>query len=526
MSKRTIYILSGIILFLLTVGLYAYFSEKDSYSWYKSLRHEQKDPYDLLLFEKLCNRVDKNESIEEVKLPFSIFQKNILKSSSKTNNLFLHVGNFRSFDYENADSLISFLRMGNSAMVFEESSNFATIINQLNGIQKTSYQTYNGIEDSEDIAVPPTVDTASVVIDSDTLQTVTDSTETIVDEESNNEATVSDSAYQATDSAMASVEEVAGDTVAPDPSEDEYSTYDEDSHNYGEDTSYYLYTASYTHAKVASCITADFTKLDLKPKGTIEHCYYNDFKKDSTEYFFFDDSLLKINHKGKKFQKMEYLGFWEGKPILIKYQVGKGSLYLCSQPLLLSNYFLKEKEGHLFFNALFKDFQKPNIFYNKYTHYSRNDKHNKNFTPLKYVLSQPPLKWGFYILLSLLVFFFIFFSKRRQKIIPVLPLKENSTIEYVETISRLYQSKKAHRDVLDIISKNFLKFIYHKYGIRFKHFDEDFAMKLSKISGVGQEQIKSIFEDIDKYVHRRTAVNAQKLNEFYNKIKNFYNNCK
>lgn len=517
MSKRTIYILSAIVLFLLTLGLYAYFSERDYYSWYKSFHHEQKDPYDLLLFERLCKRIDKNESVEEVKVPFSIFQKTILKSGRATNNLFLHVGNFNSFDYENADSLVSFLKMGNSAMIVEEYGNIPTLINQLNGFQKTSYQTYNTDYKSADDVTMPAVDTTAIAID--TVQSIDD------EEDATTEEIVADSTYTVTDS-LTTYDDVAIDSISTESIEEETSAYEGATPLSVQDTNYYLYSAKFTHIKRASCITLDFKGLGLAAKGTLNHCYYNDFKKDTTAYYYFNDTLLQINHTGKKYHKMEYLGFWEGKPVLIKYQVGKGSLYLCCQPLLLTNYFLKEKEGHLFFNALFKDFKRPNLYYNTYTHYNKNDKGNKNFTPLRYILSQPALKWSFYILLGLLVFFFIFFSKRRQKIIPVLPLKENSTIEYVETISRLYQSRKAHRDVLDILSKNFYKFIYHKYGIRFKQFDEEFALKLSKISGIGTEQIRSIFEDIDKYVYHRSEVNALKLNEFYNKIKNFYNNCK
>src|SRR5690606_29038516 len=109
--------------------------------------------------------------------------------------------------------------------------------------------------------------------------------------------------------------------------------------------------------------------------------------------------------------------------------------------------------------------------------------------------------------------FFIFFSKRRQKIIPVISLKENSTIEYVETISRLYQSKKANKDIFEIITKNLYKFILHKYNIRFKEYDEVFENRLSKISGISIEALQSIFNDIKLFIQDKNNVSNQNLYE-------------
>jgi hypothetical protein len=514
MNKRTITILSIIVLTLLCIGLFVYFSNNDDYSWSKAYRSEKREPYDIQLFQSLCARIDKNQSVEEVSVPFSVFQKNIRKSSEKGNHLFIHLGDFRSFDNENADSLMAFARMGNTALIFEEygGSNLTTIINKLNGFSRKKYNYY-------DYAQPATVDETPAVLDSNTYESTTDSV-SIAEVDSSNTDYIEDSVATVEPEVYDSLEVLTADTVAvADESQ-------EDIANGAEDTTYYLNTARYVKSLNDSCVVFDFAKLGLKPKGTVRHCYYNDFKPVVTDYNYFNDSLLDIVHEGKVFERFERLGTLGQKSVMLRYKVGKGYIYLCTQPILLSNYFLKEKEGLAFFNALFDPFHKPNIYQNKHTHYEKNDSSNKNFTPLRYVLAQEPLKWAFYIFIGLLIVFFIFFSKRRQRIIPVLPFKENSTIEYVETISRLYQSKKANRDILTIMAKNFLKFIQLKYNMKSKEYNAEFGQKLSKISGIDIEHINLIFGAMDKYINMRASVSNQDLNDFYFKIKHFYNNCK
>lgn len=514
MNKRTIAILAVIVLVLLCIGLFVYFSDNDNYSWSKSYRSEKREPYDIQLFQSLCARIDKNQSVEEVSVPFSVFQKNIRKSSEKGNHLFIHLGDFRSFDNENADSLMAFARMGNTALIFEEygGSNLTTIINKLNGFSRKKYSYY-------DYTQPETEDETPAVLDSNTYETATDSVST-AEVDTSNTAYIEDSVSADISDMSDSLNEVVVDTTAV------ADAYDEELATGSEDTSYYLNTARYIKTLTDSCVVFDFTKLGLKPKGTLRHCYYNDFEPDSTYYNYFNDSLLNITHQGRVYEGFERLGTLRQKSVMLRYKVGKGYIYLCTQPILLSNYFLKEREGLAFFNALFDPFHKPNIYQNKHTHYEKNDQKNKNFTPLRYVLSQEPLKWAFYIFIGLLIVFFIFFSKRRQRIIPVLPFKENSTIEYVETISRLYQSKKANRDILTIMAKNFLKFIQLKYNMKSKEYNEEFGQKLSKISGIDIENINLIFGAMDKHINMRALVSNQNLNDFYFKIKHFYNNCK
>jgi hypothetical protein len=104
--------------------------------------------------------------------------------------------------------------------------------------------------------------------------------------------------------------------------------------------------------------------------------------------------------------------------------------------------------------------------------------------------------------------------------------KENSTIEYAETISRLYQSKNSKSDIVEIMSKNFHKFILHKYGLRQRPNDESFVPKLSKLSGISVDEIENILKLTQKYVTFKSEVNTQILNTYYNKISNFYKNCK
>lgn len=526
MNKRTIIAIAVAVILLLAGFLFYLFLTNKFYLWYKTYRTDKKDPYDFQLFEKMIGVLDKNNTVEEMSVPFSLFQKNLLKKADKSGNLFLHYGDFKSFDIENADSLVSFAKLGNTALIFDEGNNtfnYLNIINKLNGYSKVV--DYTNYSDNTDDVTP--VDQEPVtIVDSTSIE------EPIVEEASEDTTYTEAPVYQEGVVDTLASSESTLDSVSAEPAVDtsQFQEIKGTVEKAVDDLKFYdtatVWKRDYILSSEDSCVSFYFPKAFKKTQGKLKHCFYVSFEPASVNYNYFADSLLAGDYKGKKYSKMEYLAYYKNKPFMVKYTVGKGSIILCTQPVLLTNYFLKDKEGYRFFDELFAGYNGKQIFRNTYTHFEKYSGDNKKYGPLIYILSQESLRWAVYLFLVMLVVFFVFFSKRRIAILPVLAQKENTTIEYVETISRLYQSKNANEDILEILSKNFFKFIGQKYGLKSKDVNDDFIQKLSKISGIGFDTCKSIFTDIDTFVKPKAKVSNEQLKNFYFRINNFYENCK
>ena len=69
-------------------------------------------------------------------------------------------------------------------------------------------------------------------------------------------------------------------------------------------------------------------------------------------------------------------------------------------------------------------------------------------TPLRYFLSQPPLRWAVYLSLGLAVLCLLFGTRRRQRVIPVMKEPENHTIEFIELIGTLYYQSRERRSLV------------------------------------------------------------------------------
>ena len=123
-----------------------------------------------------------------------------------------------------------------------------------------------------------------------------------------------------------------------------------------------------------------------------------------------------------------------------------GELYLHLQPMAFTNFSLLKNDNKKYAAAILSYLPDEPIFFD-----SRNKKQMElGNSPLRFVLSQPALKWAWILgLVSLFVFIF-FNAKRKQRIVKVIKPLENSTI------LRNKRSQQSNRQ------KNHLLFRNHK----------------------------------------------------------------
>ena len=139
------------------------------------------------------------------------------------------------------------------------------------------------------------------------------------------------------------------------------------------------------------------------------------------------------------------------KPVAIRAYIGKGELFLVSTPLMFTNFgMLDGPNASYAFRLLSYMKNKPLIRIEAYGAHGDEPK-----TPLRYILSETPLRWATYTVMALLLLFMFFTAKRRQRIIPIIKAPQNRTVGFMQLISNLYYQK---HDNIEILKMKYLYF--------------------------------------------------------------------
>jgi hypothetical protein len=270
-------------------------------------------------------------------------------------------------------------------------------------------------------------------------------------------------------------------------------------------------------------VTMNFYHDALHKTGGYTYAYR--FRTDDEQYYwntFSNDMFCEAS------RSVTPLGYQEPDKVnFLKITYGGGNLYLHSNPLAFTNYFLLKQDKVDYATGVFSHLSGKNIIWDEYSKIPFIGNPNKNEGPLYYILQQPSLKYAWWMLLLSVVLYVLFASKRTQRIIPVFEPKTNTSLEYVNLISALHYQNGNHLDMAKKKMRYFLYFIRSKYGIHAQTFTEEQMKKLSDKSKVGLAEIRSIFSQYH-IIERNSYSNieANRLLDLYYAIEHFYKNCK
>ena len=198
---------------------------------------------------------------------------------------------------------------------------------------------------------------------------------------------------------------------------------------------------------------------------------------------------------------------------------GKGNIFLCCQPLAFTNYNIVTGNNAQYISGAFSYLPNREIVWDEYYKPTRLFRHS---SPIRYLLTHPPLKLAFYLLFFCLLFLLIFQGKREQRIIPIIKPYRNSSLDFIQTLGKLYYTKKNHKDIADKKLKYFKEFIRNRYHIEFK---SENIKELSSRSGMPEKTLKMLHEQA-KSIQTLTHLSQDGLEDFHSKIEYIYNNCK
>ncbi len=150
----------------------------------------------------------------------------------------------------------------------------------------------------------------------------------------------------------------------------------------------------------------------------------------------------------------------------------------------------------------------------------KNEEQGESGSMFRFLLSEPPLKWAFYLTLLALLLFVFFEAKRRQRIVPIIKPLENSTLEFTETIGRLYFQHSDHKNIAEKKITYFLEHIRHRYYLNTNQIDELFYASLSQKSGFEKGEVETLFRYIH-YIQKQGIITEEQLLDLNRRIQNF-----
>src|SRR5690606_1416297 len=155
-----------------------------------------------------------------------------------------------------------------------------------------------------------------------------------------------------------------------------------------------------------------------------------------------------------------------------------------------------------------------NVHYNRYYHVGKQEPE----TPLRYVLSQAPLRWAIYLTILVLLLYLIVGSRRLQRAIPVLDPLENSTLRFIQTIGGLFHREGNHKTAALKLSGHFAHMLATRYYL--SAFDESTYKTLAAKSGVPLVDVVKSF-DLIQVVKQSPKVSEELLVQLYDNITKF-----
>ena len=201
----------------------------------------------------------------------------------------------------------------------------------------------------------------------------------------------------------------------------------------------------------------------------------------------------------------------------LRVEVGEGAFYLSTVPVAFTNYFALYRNNADYLYRALSYLPVQDVLWDEYYKPNRVEAS----TPLRFVLRDPSLKWAYWTLIALVVLFILFEAKRRQRVIPIIAPLENTTVEFVETVGRLYHQHADHANLAEKKITYFLEYVRHHLGLPTHTLDEDFLARAAERSGVPAAAVRAVFQDVSR-IQGSAKLSEADLRRLNDRIENFY----
>ena len=223
--------------------------------------------------------------------------------------------------------------------------------------------------------------------------------------------------------------------------------------------------------------------------------------------------------EGNGKESFEILGRFGTEDInFIRFKIGKGTLYLHSTPMAFTNYYILKGITRDYTEKVFSMLSVNNVMWDNYV------RRNKflNRSDLMFIRSDPALRSAFYVGVIWLVLFMLFYGKRRQKTVPVIAPVKNNSLDFADTISKLYLQQHKHKDIAGKQIRYFKDYIRLTYHLTPDFKSEQFKKSLAMRAGRTESETKELLDYINT-ISTKNVVSAPELLLLNKKIEYFKN---
>ena len=202
-----------------------------------------------------------------------------------------------------------------------------------------------------------------------------------------------------------------------------------------------------------------------------------------------------------------------------KRTTSNGVFYHHTAPYLFSNIASKQDFYLTHFNKIFENFNHDKVILDCAYYFDTPDMDYNQSSPIQYILGEKSLRWAYYTFILTTISFLFFRGKRKQRIIPVLEKNENTSIEYVDTLSSLFMEQDQNDKLVPHLEAIFYQRIKQKYFLAPEN--ENFVKNLSRKSRIPEKDIETIINNLKTggsgyyFSDEQLSVLHRRLEEFY-----------
>ena len=211
------------------------------------------------------------------------------------------------------------------------------------------------------------------------------------------------------------------------------------------------------------------------------------------------------------------------EPIFLKINHGKGTFYLHNLPLSLTNFYVLDKKTADFTFKCFSYLPTQPVYWDEYQKQGRFGENEQSV--FRYIMTQPALRWTYYLALFGLLLFAIFAGKRTQRIIPIVEKPVNASLEFVKTVGQMYLQQGNHAQIAQKKIQHLMLYLAGKFQLNNSVIDDEFLEKLTQKSGLPREEINNLFAEIQQ-TERVVRLSEYGLLRLNNRIEAFYESLK
>lgn len=266
--------------------------------------------------------------------------------------------------------------------------------------------------------------------------------------------------------------------------------------------------------KISSAPDVYLTGISDEDRDRKESYWLNRYKRSfqgsipyGSSFTLLNDSAVTVLGTGAK-----------GRANFIKKDFGEGSIYLSGNPAFFTNYGMLHCIDQDYIFGVLSHLPEGDFIWNDFD--TMGFKRFSN--PLRFLRSQPPLWWAYWLSLVFALFWVLFKAKRNQRIIPIIEPIKNESLDFLKIVGRVYFRRGDHKDLADKKIRYFFDHLRSRWLVK-AGLDADTATinTIAGKTGFDLDETEAMFEEM-RGIQRSRNVTQKQLESLHKTISHFY----